>query len=68
MIQPMATRCRREMQMSRKRFTCRNLKNGYAAMGNALGRPRYPSIKGRDVGAAIAAERAAAARAARLKK
>ena len=53
--------------MSRKRFTCRHLKNGYAAMGGAMGRPRYPSIKRRDIGTAIATERAAAARAARIK-
>lgn len=37
-----------------KRFTCRHLKNGYAAMGNSLRRPHYPSAKGRSVAEAIA--------------
>lgn len=54
--------------MSRRHFTKRHLANNYAAMGNALGRPRYPSIKGRDVKAAIEAERRKAATAARIKK
>ncbi len=47
--------------MSRKRFTCRNLKNNYAAMGKAMGRPYYAGIKARDVKAAIDAERRKAA-------
>lgn len=37
-----------------KRFTCRHLKDGYAAMGNSLRRPRYPSAKNRSVSEAIA--------------
>jgi len=50
-----------------KRFTIKgNLSNGYAAMGNAMGRPIYKGIdSGRSVAESIAAERAKAARMAR---
>lgn len=52
-----------------KRFTCRHLKNGYAAMGNARGRPIYKGITaGRSVAQAIAEERAKAARQAKIKR
>ena len=37
-----------------KRFTARHLKDGFAAMGNSLRRPRYPSAKNRSVSEAIA--------------
>lgn len=53
--------------MSRKRFTCRHLKNGYAAMGGSRARPRYPSLRTRSVAEAIARERAVAARMAKAK-
>ena len=52
-----------------KRFGAHNIKNGYAAMGGSLRRPIYSGFNSqRSVAEAIAAERAAAARAARLKK
>ena len=53
-----------------KKFTAQHMRNGYAAMGGALGRPIYKGINSkRSIGEAIAAERAAAAReAARRKK
>lgn len=54
--------------MSRRHFTKANLSNNYAAMGNAMGRPRYAGIKARDIRAAIEAERRKAATAARVKK
>jgi hypothetical protein len=51
-----------------KHFTKANIVNGYAAMGNSMKRPRISGIKGRDVKAAIEAERRKAATAARVKK
>lgn len=51
-----------------KRFTCTHIKNGYAAMGASLRRPRYAGMSGRSVAEAIAAERRAAARQAKIKK
>ena len=50
-----------------KHFTIKgNLANGYAAMGNALGRPKYKGMaSGRSVAQAIAEEKAKAARMAR---
>lgn len=50
-----------------KRFTAQHMRNGYAAMGNAASRPIYKSANGkRSIAEAIAAERAAAARAAKI--
>ena len=52
-----------------KRFTAQNLRNGYAAMGNALGRPRYAGVTvGRSIAQAIAEERARAVRIANASK
>lgn len=51
-----------------RHFTKANITNGYAAMGNSRKRPRYSGVKGRDVKAAIEAERRKAATAARIKK
>jgi hypothetical protein len=48
-----------------KRFTCRHLKNGYAAMGGSRKRPYYPAAKGRTVAESIAKNRETAARMAR---
>lgn len=50
-----------------RHFGAGNMRNGYAAMGNALGRPRYKNATGRSVAEAIAAARNAAARQARIK-
>jgi hypothetical protein len=50
------------------RFTKANTSNGYAAMGNNLSRPHYAGMNNtRTVAEAIAAERAAAARANKIK-
>lgn len=47
----------------------RKMRNGYAHMGNAMGRPIYKGVNsGRSIADAIAAERAKAAREARAKK
>lgn len=51
-----------------KRFGARHISNGYAAMGNALRRPRISGIKGRDVKAAIEAEKRKAATQMRIGK
>lgn len=52
-----------------KRFTRRHTANGYAAMGGSLKRPIYAGMNStRTIGEAIAAERAAAARAAKIKR
>lgn len=52
-----------------KRFTRRHTANGYSAMGGSLRRPIYAGMNGnRTVAEAIASERAAAARAARIKR
>ena len=52
--------------MTRK-FGAQHIKNGYAAMGNALQRPRHKGMnKKRTVAEAIAAERAASARALKM--
>lgn len=53
-----------------KRFTIKsNLHNGYAAMGGHKRRPHYPGLNaGGSVAQSIARERAAAARAAKIKK
>lgn len=53
-----------------KRFGAHHIANGYAAMGNALGRPIYKNASGRSIADAIAAARRTAAReaAARMKK
>lgn len=49
-----------------KRFTiASNLKNGYAAMGKSLRRPRYPSAKNRSVAESIAHARRVAANMAK---
>ena len=50
-----------------KRFTAQHIKNGYAAMGGSLKRPRYAGASGRNIREAIEAERRAAAKAARVK-
>lgn len=50
-----------------KRFTRANMANKYAAMGNSLKRPIYKSGGNRSIHEAIAAERAAAAKAARIR-
>lgn len=50
-----------------RHFGAQHIKNGYAAMGNSLARPRYKGMNSkRSVGEAIAAERARAARAAKI--
>lgn len=50
-------------------FGAQHMHNGYAAMGNSRRRPRYSAINSkRSVAEAIAAERAAAARAAKVSK
>lgn len=52
-----------------KRFGAQHIKNGYAAMGGSRLRPVYAGFNsGRTVADAIARERAAAARAAKIKK
>ena len=45
----------------------RQMRNGYAHLGNALGRPVYKAASQTNVQEAIAAERARAAREARAK-
>lgn len=50
-----------------KRFGPQHIKNGYAAMGGNLHRPRYPSARTRSVSDSIAAARAAASKEQRLK-
>ena len=48
-------------------FGAQHMRNGYAAMGGSLARPIYGGVNsGRTVAEAIAAERAAAARAAKI--
>jgi hypothetical protein len=50
------------------RFTKTHTRNGYAAMGNSARRPHYAGMNSkRSVAEAIAAERAAAARASKIK-
>lgn len=50
-----------------RHFGAQHVRNGYAAMGNAMGRPRYKGMNSkRNVADAIAAERAKAARQARI--
>lgn len=44
------------------------MRNGYAAMGNSLVRPRYAGLTGRSIGESIARERAKAQKAANIKK
>ncbi len=52
-----------------KRFTRRHTANGYSAMGGSLRRPIYKGMNSkRSVAEAIVAERAAAARAAKIKR
>jgi hypothetical protein len=51
-----------------KRFGAQHARDGYAAMGGAMARPIYKSTGGRDIKAAIEAERRKAARAAKIKK
>jgi len=51
-----------------KHFGPHNMRNGYAAMGGALGRPIYKWVRSkRSVAEAIAEERAKAARQAKIK-
>lgn len=50
-----------------KKFGAQHMRNGYAAMGGSLARPIYADVKGRDVRAAIEAERRKAATAQRIK-
>lgn len=51
-----------------KHFGPQHVKNGYAAMGNAMGRPIYKGINTlRTTAQAIASERAKAARMANAK-
>lgn len=50
-----------------KHFGPQHMHNGYAAMGGSLSRPRYAGVNSsKSVGEAIAAERARAARAAKI--
>ena len=52
-----------------RRFGAQCIKNGYAAMGNAIGRPRYKGMDHtRTIADSIAAERAKAARMANASK
>lgn len=52
-----------------KHFGAQHVKNGYAAMGGALGRPIYSGVKaGQSISEAIAAERRRAARMAAASK
>lgn len=56
------------MKMARH-FGAQHMHNGYAAMGNALGRPIYKGVNsGRTIAEAIAAERRKAAREAAVKR
>lgn len=51
-----------------KRFTiASNIRNGYAAMGNARQRPRYAGASGRSVAESIAAARRVAANEAKAR-
>lgn len=51
-----------------RRFTAQHMHNGYAAMGGSLRRPIHKGASsGLSVAQAIARERAAAARASRIK-
>lgn len=50
-----------------RHFGPQHMKNGYAAMGNSLKRPRYSNASGLSVGESIARARAAAARQAKIK-
>lgn len=50
-----------------RHFGAQCIKNGYAAMGSAMGRPVYKGASGRNIHEAIAAERAKAEREARAK-
>jgi hypothetical protein len=54
--------------MSRRHFGPQHLKNGYAGMGSALGRPYYSGATQRTVADAIAAARRTAAREAAARK
>jgi hypothetical protein len=48
-----------------KHFGAQHIKNGYSAMGNALGRPVYSGVNtGKSIAESIAAERRRAARMA----
>lgn len=52
-----------------RRFGAQCIKNGYAAMGNAIGRPRYKGMDHtRTIADSIAAERQKAARMANASK
>ena len=52
-----------------KHFGAQHIKNGYAAMGGALGRPKYSGVNsGKSIAEAIAAERRRAARMAAASK
>lgn len=51
-----------------RHFGPQHMRNGYAAMGAAKRRPIYASASGRSVADSIARARAAAARAAKIKK
>ena len=45
-----------------KRFTiASSIRNGYAAMGNSMARPKYPNPKGRSIAESIAREKRIAA-------
>lgn len=50
-----------------RKFGPQNIKNGYAAMGGNLRRPRYPSAVTRSVADSIAAARRAAAQEAKMR-
>ena len=49
-----------------RRFTKNNSRNGFAAMGNSLRRPRYRNATSNSVAASIERARAVAARQARI--
>lgn len=49
-----------------RHFGPQNAKNGYAAMGSAMQRPRYSGLSGRDLRTAIEAERRRAARQVKI--
>ena len=51
-----------------RRFTAQHTKNGYAAMGGNLKRPRYKGIGNTSIADSIARERNKAARAAAIKR
>lgn len=48
-----------------RHFGAQHTASNYSAMGNAMGRPRYPSAKNRSVAAAIAREKRIAANIAK---